>query len=322
MIFPWFQGIKSIMKTPVVWILLLLNISVYVNFYYDQSLGNQELEKFYESEFLVIQGNLFAEFIDQNLGSYDDLYQKLSTKVLSGDRKKASILGQLAVRDNFFRKEGPSFPFTGDEVAIDYWKKNFRKFIDAQNIHPNYKWGFSSRNNDYIHWISYQFMHSDIFHLFVNMVYLMFVGTTVELILGSMSFLLFYLSAGAAAALFYLMLVGLNPVPLVGASGSISGLLGIVTVVLWKQRQKFFYFVLPIQPYFGWIYLPIWVIFISSILSDLAGYFGKLSVLGGVAYTAHIGGLMFGLFFGFLFRWSKTLSKGIFNHNNRVHELQ
>jgi membrane associated rhomboid family serine protease len=84
--------------------------------------------------------------------------------------------------------------------------------------------------------ISYQFLHAPnlIRHIFMNMLGLFFLGPTLERHWGSKRFLLFYLGCGVAGAVFYLLLVGvkfLPPIPMVGASGAILGMLAACAIL-------------------------------------------------------------------------------------------
>ncbi|MHC4557459.1 MAG: rhomboid family intramembrane serine protease, partial [Planctomycetota bacterium] len=85
--------------------------------------------------------------------------------------------------------------------------------------------------------ISYQFLHSQtlVWHIFMNMIGLFFLGPTLERHWGSKRFLPFYLGCGVAGGLFYLLLIGINflerPLPMVGASGAILGMLAACAIL-------------------------------------------------------------------------------------------
>ena len=85
--------------------------------------------------------------------------------------------------------------------------------------------------------ISYQFLHDPnfFFHIFVNMIGLFFLGPTLERHWGSKRFLPFYLGCGVAGGLFYLFLIGIHflkqPLPMVGASGAILGMLAACAIL-------------------------------------------------------------------------------------------
>jgi membrane associated rhomboid family serine protease len=76
--------------------------------------------------------------------------------------------------------------------------------------------------------ITYQFLHGDFWHIFFNMWMLFFLGPPLERFWGTRKFLFFYLMCGAAGGVFYILLVYIGflmPLPMVGASGAILGVL-------------------------------------------------------------------------------------------------
>jgi len=97
--------------------------------------------------------------------------------------------------------------------------------------------------------VTYQFLHADFFHIFFNMLVLYFFGPLLEGMWGSRRFLTFYLICGAAGGVVYPVLVlagALEPVPMVGASGAIYGMLA-AGAVLFPQVRVLFMFVFPMS---------------------------------------------------------------------------
>jgi len=100
--------------------------------------------------------------------------------------------------------------------------------------------------------ISYQFLHDPrlIFHIIFNMLGLYFLGPTLERHWGSKRFLIFYLGCGVAGGLFYMLLVGIGflpPIPMLGASGAILGLLAACAILFPQFVVIFFIFPVPIR---------------------------------------------------------------------------
>ncbi|MCJ7692129.1 MAG: rhomboid family intramembrane serine protease [Sedimentisphaerales bacterium] len=100
--------------------------------------------------------------------------------------------------------------------------------------------------------VSYQFLHDPnyFWHIFMNMLGLFFLGPTLERHWGSRRFLPFYLGCGVAGAVFYLLLVGvkfLPPIPMVGASGSILGMLAACAILFPHFVVFIFLFPVPIR---------------------------------------------------------------------------
>ena len=100
--------------------------------------------------------------------------------------------------------------------------------------------------------ISYQFLHDPglYWHIFMNMLGLFFLGPTLERHWGSKKFLPFYLGCGVAGALFYMLLVGIGflpPIPMVGASGAILGMLAACAILFPQFVVIIFIFPVPIR---------------------------------------------------------------------------
>jgi len=100
--------------------------------------------------------------------------------------------------------------------------------------------------------ITYQFLHDPNYywHIFLNMLGLFFLGPTLERHWGSKRFLPFYLGCGVAGALFYMLLVGvrfLPPIPMVGASGAILGMLAACAILFPHFIVFIFIFPVPIR---------------------------------------------------------------------------
>jgi membrane associated rhomboid family serine protease len=131
--------------------------------------------------------------------------------------------------------------------------------------------------------ITYQFLHGGWLHLGVNMISLAAFGAPVERLLGVRRFVLFYLSAGIVAGFIHVLFYSDSSDPVIGASGSISAVFGGVLIVLWQAGR---------MPSL----LPVAGIWIA--LNIFFGVFGGTPGSGGdpVAWTAHIGGFVYGLF--------------------------
>jgi len=100
--------------------------------------------------------------------------------------------------------------------------------------------------------VTYQFLHAPDYywHIFLNMLGLYFLGPVLERHWGSRKFLPFYLGCGVAGAVFYLLLVGIKflpPIPMVGASGSILGLLAACAILFPQFIVFIFIFPVPIR---------------------------------------------------------------------------
>lgn len=138
------------------------------------------------------------------------------------------------------------------------------------------------------------FLHGGFMHLVGNMLFLWIYGDNVEYRLGRLRFLLWYFATGIAATLFFSLFSPGSAVPLVGASGAISGVLGFY--FLWFPRNTVRVFVFLFPFFMNVVAVPARIVLGAFLLVDnllpflLAGNGG-----GGVAYGAHIGGFLTGL---------------------------
>ena len=145
------------------------------------------------------------------------------------------------------------------------------------------------------------FMHAHILHLVGNMIYLRVFGDNVEDVLGRLGYLFFYLLCGLTATFTHVLICiltasGLN-VPVVGASGAISGILGAYVVFFPGARILTYtaYRAIYVKAKY---YIGFW--FFYQLLCGLLVFWSGLHVE--VAYWAHIGGFLMGVFVGLLFR--------------------
>lgn len=140
------------------------------------------------------------------------------------------------------------------------------------------------------------FLHGGWMHFLGNMLYLWVFGDNVEDWLGWLRFLLFYLVCGLLASLLQIAVHPGSPIPMIGASGAISGVLAAYLVLFPRARVLTF---VPILFFFYLVRLPaliflgIWFLlqFFNGAVSLTAG---DLS-MGGTAWWAHIGGFVAGL---------------------------
>jgi membrane associated rhomboid family serine protease len=144
------------------------------------------------------------------------------------------------------------------------------------------------------------FLHAGLLHLAGNMLYLWVYGDNVEHRLGPVMFLAWYLVTGAAATLFFTLFAGNTQVPLVGASGAVSGVLGFYFVWFPGHTVRVFAFLFPF--YVGSFFLNARIVLgIYLVLDNLLPFL--LAPTGSpVAHGAHIGGFLAGLLVAWLMR--------------------
>ncbi len=151
---------------------------------------------------------------------------------------------------------------------------------------------FFKEPDAYRHLFASMFMHGGWMHLLGNMWFLWIFGSNIEDATGPRRFFYFYLICGVIAGLVQVIATPHSPVPMIGASGAVSGVLGAYFLLFPRARiaTAFFLFIFEI-PAFVFLFLWIALQFLSQSASDLAHHES-----GGVAYLAHIGGFFAGLF--------------------------
>lgn len=142
--------------------------------------------------------------------------------------------------------------------------------------------------------ITSAFLHGSWFHLGSNMLFLWIFGDNVEDVLGHIKYLFFYLVTAIAAGLAQVAIDTDSIVPMVGASGAVSGLLAAYIVLFPHGRIRTlitlgFFITIAMLP--AWMMIGYW--FLIQLISGLSTL-GQNTTGGGVAFFAHIGGFVAG----------------------------
>jgi membrane associated rhomboid family serine protease len=145
--------------------------------------------------------------------------------------------------------------------------------------------------------ITSMFLHGGWGHLLGNLLFFWVFGNNVEDSMGRFRFLVFYLLCGLIAAASHVVLDPRSPVPTVGASGAISGVLGAYLILYPRVRVRMlFWFLLFIRVF----RIPAWAVLLWWFFWQVVAGLPQLmtvnrEVSGGVAVWAHIGGFMAGV---------------------------
>jgi len=146
------------------------------------------------------------------------------------------------------------------------------------------------------------FLHADILHLGGNMLFLYVFGDNVEDAFGHGRYLVFYLLSGIAASVAFIwaqLFSGDLLTGAIGASGAIAGVLGAYLILYPRARILTLVFI-------GWIFIvPIPAVFFLGfwfVYQLLYGVFLEIGAVTQIAYWAHIGGFVAGIFFGLIWR--------------------
>ena len=135
-------------------------------------------------------------------------------------------------------------------------------------------------------YITYSFLHGDIWHLGGNMLFLWVFGDNVEDALGHFKFLIFYLACAAAGAFLHGILAPESQMPLIGASGAIAGIVSAYLIL--HPRVKVWVLALGRIPVRlpAWTLLALWILFQFIMIASMSD--------DGISWAAHVGGIIAG----------------------------
>jgi len=140
------------------------------------------------------------------------------------------------------------------------------------------------------------FLHGGLLHIAGNMLFLWIFGNNIEDYFGHFKFAVFYLACGFAATLAHILMNAASPIPTIGASGAISGVLGAYFLLFPRARVVtlipiffFFYFIEVPAYFFLGVYL------FLQLLYALPSLAGEAGAAHGIAWFAHIGGFFAGI---------------------------
>ncbi len=163
----------------------------------------------------------------------------------------------------------------------------------AQLVHQSAPFGV------YFNFLSSMFMHGGISHIFGNMLFLWVFGDNLENLVGHIRYAIFYLICGFGAAISQVIMDASSIIPMLGASGAISGVLGGYILLFPKRKVRALLFnMYTTVP--AYVALGIWIGY-----QILMGYLDS-GAGGGVAYAAHIGGFLSGVVLIKLFAIGKS----------------
>ncbi|MCR9147247.1 MAG: rhomboid family intramembrane serine protease [Rhodobacteraceae bacterium] len=178
-------------------------------------------------------------------------------------------------------------------IFLSYWPL----FNDPRALNLFfYEWAMIpavvSQDSAYGTLVSSMFLHGGLMHLAGNMLFLWIFGDNMEEEMGHVGYLLFYLAGGLCAGLAHYIAAPYSPVPTVGASGAIAGVMGGYLLLFPKARVDillFFIVIVRIITIPAWIMLGLWFSL------QVFGGAGTNPDEGGVAYWAHAGGFVAGI---------------------------
>ena len=201
-------------------------------------------------------------------------------------------------------------------IAVFVWERGLiqagvspRRLVNAWGLVPERF--FDNPIAEAVTVFSSMFMHDPTgwFHLGGNMLFLWIFGDNVEDALGSIRYLFFYLLSGICAAAAQILIDPSSQIPMVGASGAISGVLAAYGS-LYPRAAVTVLNPIPLLWFFFGIFLefPAWVVILEYFVMNLLNGLGSLGAqTGGVAFFAHLGGFVAGLLLVRVFLTGRTV---------------
>lgn len=345
MIIPIVEGVKKPSKVPLTYVLVLLNLMIFIFMEYQFPNVDEGIQTVLnQDEFIQTNANVYAQYSKDDSRSSRPFMEHLFHLVRTGDDRAQTLVSQqLALQDIEFLNRAPAQSWSGDQVAIQNWKKSMKELDILRAEHPLYVFGLSARAFKFDQLITYQFAHSGWSHFLFNMIFLIIFGTYLETRMKSFRYLQLFLIGGAIAGISFLWASQATSAPLVGASGSIGALIGASLYHLRGQKVRYF-------AYVGVFQFPFWIwFFYFWVLVDFTGIVRSMDGMGSqVAHVAHIGGSIAGYFLAqlyskgekkaprskrdafildshslvaFFFARGETSPYRVLNNNSFVHEL-
>jgi membrane associated rhomboid family serine protease len=265
-------------KNPPLATLLLILVNVLVFFVY-QGRDAQKIEQSYryyaESGLFEREHQPFLAFVKQNETAAPDDIHALAVQ--------SAAQFQHAAYD-------PAFAHAVHR-ALDgdaQWRANRSQFDALVATISSQAYAFNAAETRPVTWITNMFLHGSVMHLVGNMVFLFLFGFALEIAVGRGMFLLLYLCSGLGGTLLYWASELGTDHSILGASGAVSGLMGMYIALYGVRKISFFYNVIFVT---GTVRAPALIIFPVWVGYELIGaHYAK----DNVAHWAHTGGLLFG----------------------------
>jgi membrane associated rhomboid family serine protease len=161
--------------------------------------------------------------------------------------------------------------------------------------HPFYRWGFVPAEITVPRLLVHQFLHADLVHLLLNMVFLWAVGGLIESVWGPGLVTGLYLACGVVAALAHAAFAPGSTEPAIGASGAVAGLMGFFAVAHAREPMRLALVVgVSLAPRIRLFSLPAAVFLALWVVEQVFWTLMTTKIDVGVAFRAHLGGFGFG----------------------------
>ncbi|TFW23004.1 rhomboid family intramembrane serine protease [Massilia arenosa] len=271
-------------KPPLITILLIV-INVLVFFVY-QGKDPKKLEQSYQwyGESGLVQRE-YEPFRDYLRRTNPVLLQQLDAE----DEEGAPAASALGAQFTHSANDKDFIQALHKELDGDpQWRADRARFEQLINSLSDRAYAFNAKEARWDTWFTSMFLHGSVMHLLGNMVFLFIFGFALEAAIGSGVYLLLYLCSGLGGTLLYWASELGKDSSALGASGAISGLMGMYIALYGLRKINFFYNVIFFS---GHVRAPALIVFPVWVGYELLGSWNGGD---GVAHWAHTGGMLFG----------------------------
>jgi len=267
-------------------LIILLNVLVFFFYQFGDDLKLSTAVSIYQQERLFdIEWPEYQRYLKYN--KRDE--QLIEYQTLSRDGETGLLMLYILYDQPFYehlKKNGGSI-FTENDLGG--WQAVREHVTNIISSTSSLRYGLVPNRLDVFNLISHQFLHGGLMHLLGNMFFLIVCGFAVEASIGHSRFLLFYLLSGVAGGLLHASTDLQSFTPLVGASGSISGVMAMYLFIFRMRKIEFFYW---FYVFVGYFRAPALLILPFYIGKELFSYFSPGEA--NIAYLAHAGGFIVG----------------------------
>lgn len=256
--------------------LVFINLLVFVLYQSGDEARWQAAEEFYfASELPALEEARFYEYVDAEQPEWRTLAQGAGEEF---------IYEQLLWSREFHRWLVVQL----EEEGQSQWLQQRQQFAERRDSLSSFAYGLTPANPTLKGLFGHMFLHGGWDHLLGNMIFLMLFGLSVELALGAAWFVGLYLLGGLAAAALHMGVEAGSLMPVIGASGAVSAVMGMFVAVYGIRRLRFFY---TLGFAFGEFTAPALLVLPLWLGKEVFGYFFGSD---NIAYWAHFGGLVAG----------------------------
>lgn len=266
-------------------ILVLINVLIFYTWQFGDERYEQEAFDYYIHSGLI-QSELRAYLRDK--GQTDRLSKQ---DIERGSHTAMTVFDEMRRDHDFQQRLELDQIIKPQDPGHTEWRSKHDRFTRLKQRIVSENYGLNPSTPSVTTLITNMFLHGNDGHLFGNMVMLLLLGFGVEIILGRLLFFIGYAFSGIAAGLAYVVLYSGDTITTVGASGAISGILGMSIMIYGMRKINFFYFLFVYFDYVKaraiWI-LPLYIL--SQLIIEFA-FDSNINV------AAHLGGFFAGLGF-------------------------